>query len=95
MAGGDAATGQLCADQPHNDIVRRPDDQATFRREIRRLYDRIKARHGEGTLLHVFPALPASLAVEVGRVWMPKSDLPLRLYVNNRSHGFISTLDIP
>ena len=56
---------------------------------------RIKARHGEGMLLHVFPALPASLAVEVGRVWMPKSDLPLRLYVNNRSHGFISTFDIP
>jgi hypothetical protein len=88
-------SGQLCADQPHNDILRRADDQATFRREIRRVYDRIKARHGEGTLLHVFPALPASLAVEVGRVWMPKSDLPLRLYNNSRSHGFISTFDIP
>jgi len=95
VAGGDAAIWSLCADQPHNDILRRADDQATFRRELRRLYDRIKARHGEGTLLHVFPALPASLAVEVGRVWMPKSDLPLRLYDNNRSHGFISTLDIP
>ena len=46
----------------------RADDQATFRRELRRLYDRIKARHSEGTLLHVFPALPASLAVEGARV---------------------------
>jgi hypothetical protein len=27
-------------------------------------------------------------------VWMPKSDLPLRLYDNNRSHGFISTFDV-
>jgi len=95
VAGGDAAIWSFCADRPRNDILRRADDQATFRWELRRLYDRIKARHGEGTLLHVFPALPASLAVEVGRMWMPKSDLRLRLYDNNRSHGFISTLDIP
>jgi hypothetical protein len=82
-------SGQLCADQPHNDIVRRPDDQATFRREIRRLYDRIKARHGEGTLLHVFPALPASLALEVGRMWMPKygsSSPPVRQQPIARIH---------
>ena len=95
MAGGEAAIRSFCADRPRNDILRRADDQATFRREIRRVYDRIKARHGEGTLLHVFPALPTSLADEVGRMWMPKSDLRLRLYDNNRSHGFISTLDIP
>ena len=80
---------------PHNDILRRADDQAAFRSALRRLYDRIKAHHGEGIPLHLFPALPASLAVEVGRVWMPKSDLPLRLYDNHRSHGFIPTFDIP
>lgn len=95
VLGDEAAIWSLCADQPHNDVLRRADDEAAFRRELRRLYDRIKARHGEGTLLHVFPALPASLAVEVGRVWMPKSDLSLRLYDNNRSHGFIRTFDIP
>jgi hypothetical protein len=95
VLGADAAIWSLCADRPHNDILRRADDQEAFRRELRRLYDRIKARHGERTLLHVFPALPASLAIEVGRVWMPKSDLSLRLYDNNRSHGFIPTFDIP
>lgn len=93
--GSDAAIWSLCAIDPHNDILRRPEDQAAFRQELRRLYNRIKAQHGEGTLLHVFPALPASLAVEVGRVWMPKSDLPLRLYDNHRSRGFIPTFDIP
>jgi hypothetical protein len=95
VLGPDAAIWSLCADQPHNDILRRAGDQAAFRRELRRLYDRIKARHGEETLLHVFPAVPASLAVEIGRVWMPKSDLRLRLYDNNRSRGFIPTFDIP
>jgi hypothetical protein len=95
VLGFDAAIWSLYADDPHNDILRRPEDQSAFRQELRRLYNRIKAQHGEGTLLHVFPALPASLAVEVGRVWMPKSDLPLRLYDNHRSHGFIPTFDIP
>jgi hypothetical protein len=95
VLGADAAIWSLCADQPHNDILRRADDQATFRQELRRLYDRIKARHGGGILLHVFSALPASLAVEVGRVWMPKADLPLRLYDNNRLRGFIPIFDIP
>lgn len=95
VLGSDVAIWSLCAENPHNDILRRPEDQSAFRRELRSLYDRIKARHGEKTLLHIFPALPASLAVEVGRVWMPKSDLPIRLYDNHRSHGFIPTFDIP
>lgn len=95
VLGSDASIWSLCADDPHNDILRRPEDQSAFRQELRRLYNRIKAQHGEETLLHVFPALPASLAVEVGRVWMPKSDLPLRLYDNHRSRGFIPTFDIP
>lgn len=95
VLGPDTAVWSLCAEHPHNDILRRPEDQAVFRGTLRRLYDRIKARHGEGNPIHIFPALPASLAVEVGRVWMPKSDLPLRLYDNHRSHGFIPTFDIP
>lgn len=95
VLGSDAAIWSLCADDPHNDILRRPEDQSAFRQELRHLYNRIKAQHGERTLLHVFPAIPASLAVEVGRVWMPKSDLPLRLYDNHRSRGFMPTFDIP
>ena len=47
VLGADTAIWSLCADQPHNDILRRADDQAAFRQELRRLYNRIKARHGE------------------------------------------------
>ena len=56
--------------------------------------DRIKAEHGEDAILHVFPAMPASLAVELGRVWMPKSDLAMTIYDNNRTAGFIPTITI-
>ena len=57
--------------------------------------DRIKAAHGQDSMLHLFPAVPVSIAVEIGRVWMPKADLPLRIYDQNpRTGGFSMTFDI-
>lgn len=94
VLGTDTAIWSLCAENPHNDIVRRPEDQANYRAELRRLYDRIKARHGDGTPVHLFPALPASLAVETGRVWMPKADPELRIYDQQRDLGFVEALII-
>jgi allophanate hydrolase subunit 2 len=37
--------------------------------------------------VHLFPALPVSAAVEVGRVWMPKAHLPMIVYDQNRKLG--------
>lgn len=46
-------------------------------------------------MIDVFPALPASAAVETGRVLMPKADLPLRIWDQNRTMGgFIKTLTV-
>jgi hypothetical protein len=45
------------------------------------------ARH-----IHLFPALPVSAAVEFGRVWMPKADLPFTVYEQCRTRGFQSQL---
>lgn len=95
VLGNDVAIWAVTCDNPHNDIMRRPDDLAEFKRVLRRLLDRIKAYHGEHVAIDVFPALPNSAAVEVGRVWMPKADLPLRIYDQNRTMGgFIPTLTI-
>lgn len=94
ILGPDTAIWSLTADAPGNDVVRSPDDQAEYRRRLRGVFDRIKARHGEEAQVHVFPALPASLAVETGRIWMPKADLPLRIYDQQRDRGFIETLSI-
>jgi len=49
--------------------------------------DNIKALHGQSTTIHIFPAMPAALAVEFGRVRMPKADLPLLIYDENRGAG--------
>ena len=55
--GDDAAIWALTADNPRNDIMRPPEDLA-----------RIKAVHGAQAVVNIFPALPNSAAVEVGRV---------------------------
>lgn len=95
VLGDDIAIWSLTAENPHNDIMRRPDDLYEYKRLLRRILDRIKAAHGEHAVIHVFPALPASAAVETGRALMPKADLPLRIWDQNRAAGgFIETLTI-
>lgn len=94
VLGDDAAIWSITATDAHNDILRRPEDQSEYRRRLRGVFNRIKAAHGQSTVIHVFPALPASLAVETGRVWMPKADAPLRLYDQNGASGFAHAFDI-
>lgn len=94
VLGADTAIWSLCADAPHNDIVRCPEDQVAYRQALRLLFDAIKARHGDTVPIHVFPALPASLAVETGRVWMPKADPELQIYDQQREKGFVPALTI-
>jgi hypothetical protein len=69
---------------------------SAFRRVVRQAFDRIKAQHGEHAVIHVFPAVPVSAAVEFGRVWMPKADLPMVIYDQHRATGgFVARLSIP
>jgi SMODS-associated and fused to various effectors sensor domain len=83
------------AEHANNDVLKRASDLAEFRRLLRSTFNAIKARHGEGSLLHLFPAMPVSAAVETGRVWMPKADLPLLIYDQNRKlGGFVRALEI-
>lgn len=95
VLGDDVAIWSLTAEEPHNDIMRRPWDLSEFKRRVRTLLDRIKAVHGEGAEVNVFPALPNSAAVEFGRIRMPKADLPLRIWDQNRTRGgFVPTFRI-
>lgn len=78
---------------PNNDIVKTRNQLVHFRQMIRPLLDRIKALHGQATTLHVFPATPVSVAVDFGRVRMPKADMPLLIYDQvNDLGGFVPTL---
>jgi hypothetical protein len=66
-----------------------------FRKITRHALNKIKTTHGENIPLYIFPAMPVSAAVELGRIWMPKADLPLIIYDQNTSRdGFIRVLEI-
>ena len=80
---------------PHNDFLKSPRQLQLFRDEFRRMLDRVKTQHGDDAMLHVFPAVPVAIAVEIGRVWMPKADLPLKVYDQHRGlGGFLPAVEI-
>lgn len=86
---------KLTIETPNNDFLKSKTQLKMFRTEFRTLLNRIKSKHGENSILHIFPAVPVSVAVEIGRVWQPKADLPMVIYDQNRkSTGFIKTLVI-
>ena len=90
-----ASIWMVTLNQPHNDYLRTKRQLAEFRERMRRMFDRIKAVHGHGTRLHVFPVAPVAVNVELGRVWMPKADMPLSLYDQTAPTGpFVHALDI-
>ena len=81
--------------QPFNDFLRNKRQLADFSLEIRLLFDQIKARYSGDTPLNMFPAMPIATAIELGRVWMPKADMPLIIYDENKAkNGFFKALEI-
>ena len=90
-----ASVWRISVDFPHNDFVRSPQQTENFRRCLRTTLNSIKLAHGQAAELHIFPAMPVSLAVEVGRVRMPKADLPMIVYDEDRNAGgFRKALEI-
>jgi hypothetical protein len=87
VLGPEAAIWSISANGAHNDIMRRPEDLAQFARLFRTTLDSIKAAHGENTVVHLFPAVPVSAAVEAGRSWQPKAHPTLKIYDQNRKLG--------
>ncbi|MCX6132629.1 MAG: SAVED domain-containing protein [Ignavibacteriales bacterium] len=85
----------ITIDNPNNDFLKTRELLTQFRMICRRAFDRIKAAHGEKSQIHVCPAMPVSAAVELGRVWMPKADLPLIIYDQNQATGgFTKVMEI-
>lgn len=87
VVGDDVAIWDVRVPKPHNDVVKTRAMLVDFRQTMRGLLDRIKARYGDRTPVHVFPALPVTLAIELGRIRMPKADTPWELYDEQQSRG--------
>lgn len=87
VLGEEVSIWKLTIDVPNNDFLKSKMQASAFRRVMRQLLDRMKAKHGQNATIHVFPAVPVALAIELGRVVMPKADLSMRLYDENRATG--------
>lgn len=55
----------------------------------------IKKHHGRDAPLHIFPAMPVSCALELGRVRMPKADMPWIIFDHDIStQTFVESIRI-
>jgi len=95
VLGDDCAIYTLSIEKPFNDFLQSKKHLQDFSNEIRSLFNSIKANYNAQTPLHVFPAMPIAAAIELGRIWMPKADMPLEIYDENTVNGgFVKVLDI-
>lgn len=80
---------------PFNDYLKSKNGLFEFGNTMRKLFDSIKAEYNDKTPLHIFPAMPIATAIELGRVWMPKADMPLFIYDQNTAiDGFKKVVEI-
>jgi len=85
----------ITIDNPFNDYLKSKKHLEDFSIAIRQLFNQIKAKYDAQTPIHIFPAMPIAKAVELGRVWMPKADMPLYLYDQNTANGgFTKAIEI-
>ena len=94
--GKDTSVWKISVEKPYNDCIRNKNHLSAFRKTLRTVLLEIKNKHGAGAIINIFPAIPVSIAIEIGRVWMPKADLPLIIYDRNREDNlsFIKRLTI-
>jgi len=88
ILGEDISIWEVTCPNPHNDVMRREEDLSSYRRLIRHTLEQIKEIHGPETQLSVFPAIPVSCAIELGRVWQPKAHLAFDIFDQSGPNGF-------
>ncbi len=87
VLGDDVSIWTVRAAGAHNDILKTRGTLGAFRELMRRVYRDIKDAHGDKAEINIFPAMPVAMSVEVGRVWMPKADLPLIVWDEHKGVG--------
>lgn len=95
VLGNDTSIYSIKIDNPNNDFVKSRKQIVDFGEKIKEAFREIKRIHGQDAILNIFPAMPISLAVQLGRVWMPKADLSMKIFDQNYAlGGFVETINI-
>lgn len=80
VLGEQVSIWEITHDSPHNDFLQSKFQLMLFRQQIRKLMVEIKHHHGNTAPLHVFPVMPISCCIEMGRARMPKADMDWVIY---------------
>lgn len=95
VLGNDVSIYTLTIQNPFNDFLQSKKQLVDFTVVVRKMLNEIKFEYGSKMSLHVFPAMPIAAAVELGRYWMPKADMPLIIYDENKlNEGFFKAIEI-
>ena len=91
-AGGQIPTYILTIARPCRDFLHAKEQLELFRSEWYRLLAEIRETHGDTCEIHLFPAIPNAIAVEIGRSLLPKSDPHLVIYDQDKDHSGFRTI---
>ncbi|GKX50319.1 HNH endonuclease [Budvicia aquatica] len=95
VMGEDVSIWEMTIDRPNNEFMQAKQQLSLFRKHMRKLMVEIKHAHGESTPLHIFPVMPVSCAIELGRVRMPKADMPWLIYDHDiKTQQFIEAIEL-
>ena len=72
---------------PRRDFLRVEEELERFRKAWMPLMAEIRGAHGADAKIHLFPAVPNSVAIEIGRTQLPKSDPPISVYDHDKEQG--------
>ncbi|MEM6719181.1 MAG: SAVED domain-containing protein [Bacteroidota bacterium] len=73
---------QLTIDEPVQGFLKNKSDKSSFIHHCRSLLNIIQKEVGNNCTIHVLPAMPASLAIEFGRLIQPTKDPKIWVYEN-------------
>jgi hypothetical protein len=73
--------------QPRRDFLQSKEQLELFRSEWFKLIAQVRSDFGEDCIIHLFPAIPVAIAVEIGRSLLPKSDPTMIVYDQDKEHG--------
>lgn len=93
--GTKASIWEVTSNDCHNDCIRSEAQLSEFRQKVRKLFVDLRQAHPNANEILIFPAMPVSCAIELGRIRMPKADLPWVVFdQDKRQSVFVSRLTI-
>lgn len=95
VLGNNCTIYHLTIENPNRLFVKNVTIQEAFVQSFRTAMETLKNNNPGCGTIHIFPAMPQSLAIRAGMDYMPKADLPMIIYEQvSPDIGFIETLMI-